>query len=98
MLDWIIMTSGFLVATGAGIYAIYQKHLQDLAKMKAKHEKEKHYLRRDQRARLRETKAKTREHKAQLQALADKKAHDTEMKNLTNALQAVNRIGSGEHD
>jgi len=89
MLDWIIIISGFLVATGAGIYAIYQKHLRDLAKMKAKHEKEKHYLRRDQRARLREVKAKTREIKAQMQVLADKKAHDTEMKNLTNTLQAI---------
>lgn len=92
MLDWIIIVSGFLVVTGVGLYAIYQKHLRSLAKMKARHEKEKHYLRRDQRARLREAKAKTREYKAQMQALADKKAHDVEMKNLTNTIQAVTRV------
>ena len=92
MIEWLIPVSLSVLLTGAGCYVVYLQHLKRLEKLKAKHEKEKHYLRRDQRARLREAKAKTREYKALMQALADKKAHDAEMQNLTNTLQAVTHV------
>jgi len=90
MIEYII-TAGFL--TAAGLVVQYKRHKKNMAKIKARHEKEKHYLRRDQRLRLKAAKARKKELEAIVQARADKDSQEKQIKVLTDALQAVSEVG-----
>jgi len=95
MIETLILACGVVVLTGFAFYVEYKRHLQRTAKNTLRFEKEKHYLRRDQRARLKAAKARKKELDMIAKEKADIEAKNQEMKAISDTLQSVIKTREG---
>lgn len=87
MLEYIV--AGCL--TAAGIVKMWMAHRNRVSKRKAAYEKEKHYLRRDQRIRLKAAKQKAKDIREQKQIAAEKAATPDILPIIKNVIADINR-------